>query len=94
MKNIMSFNDWSMNEEFFGFGEEEEIDPNTQSKFLTKMTLGDLAKKFNVTPEYISEFEVYLSDNLDMGNVHDDDNIISEDEYEFHLKENFPETQL
>jgi hypothetical protein len=92
MKNIKSFKDWSMNEEFFGFGEDkQEVDPKTKSKFLPNMTFEDLAKKYDVTPEYISEFEDYLTNNLEMGNLGGSSKI-SEEDYHFHLTENFPET--
>ena len=92
MKNIKSFKDWSMNEEFFGFGEDNEleVDPMTKSKFLPTMTFEDLSKKFGVTPEYISEFEIYLTNNIEMGNIRSSK--ISEEDYQFHLTENFPET--
>ena len=92
MKNIKSYKEFTMtNEEIFGFGEleEEKLDPKTKSSFFPNMTFEDLAKKYKVTPEYISEFEIFLKDNIDMHNVKKSD--INEEGYEFHLTNNFPE---
>lgn len=71
----------------------EFVNPNQKSAFLPNLTFADLANKFKKTPEYISEFEDYLK----MASENDphvfakNSELSKEEEYQFHLEENYPE---
>lgn len=71
----------------------EFVNPNQKSAFLPNLTFADLANKFKKTPEYISEFEEYLK-MASENNPHVfglNNELSKEEEYQFHLEENYPE---
>jgi hypothetical protein len=72
----------------------EFVNGNTKSFYLPQMTLGELAKKFNKTIDYISEFETYLQDMVDLKSqsisIMKNSGDTPEEIYKFNLEENFP----
>ena len=71
----------------------EFVNTSQKSEFLPNLTIEEIAKKYNQTPEYILEFEEYLKMCQENGSdIFTGRHMSSPDEeYQFHLKENYPE---
>lgn len=74
-----------------------EFVASDQSQFIPDMTIGELAKKFGKTTDYILEFEIYLKmcqvnggDNGPEDPFWKKSNMEPLEEYKFHLEENYP----
>lgn len=72
----------------------EFVNPNQKSAFLQNLTFADLANKFKKSIEYISEFEEYLKNAQEVSLTDmfaKNSQLSKEEEYKFHLEENYPE---
>lgn len=87
MKYIKRFESYNLESPILEF-----LNVNQKSQFLRNLTFADLANKFKKTPEYIAEFENYLKLATENGRGFKPSQYMSpEEEYKFHLEENYPE---